>query len=253
MASTFHPVPTGADRSFAMALVVGFFTLGFLFGYLYTRMFLQGAFARSDLSMLRRFNQVVSAAMASSTPGPVPAAGSATDAEVAAAALPSAAQRNAAEQVRRVAPVDNPQAVLQPLRKLAAEYERVRAAMAPGPARTREMSQVVRRMTTLALAAAPYIDEFANSQSSGDRLVAVAILQIRYDARYTDWLVRRLVEDPPFIGFQAAGALLVGNRVLGGSEKEKLHALVRAVQEELAAKQMVDENRDKLLSAILSE
>lgn len=253
MAETFASAPTNADRSFAMALVVGFFTLGFLFGYLYTRMFLQGAFARSDPDKLQLFNRVVSAAMAISTPGPVPAAGAATDAEVAAAALPSVEQRKAAEQVRRAAPSDNPQAVLQPLRELAAEYERVRAAMPPSAARTREMSQIMRRMITLALAAAPYIDEFANSQSPGERLVAVAILQIRFDARYTDWLVRRVVEEKPFVGFQAAGALLSGNRMLGGSEKDKLQSLVRAAQQELLSKGQIDENRDNLLKQILGE
>lgn len=253
MAATFAPAPTDADRSFAMALVVGFFTLGFLFGYLYTRMFLQGAFARSDPDKLQLFNRVVSAAMASSTSGPVPTAGAATDEEVAAAALPSAQQRKAAEQVSRAAPTDNPQAVLQPLRELAAEYERVRAAMPASSERTREMSQILRRMTTLALAAGRYIDEFANSQSPGERLVAVAILQIRFDARYTDWLVRRVVEEKPFVGFQAAGALLLGNRMLSGSEKDKLQALVRAAQQELLSKGQIDVNRDKLLKQILSE
>lgn len=256
MAATFRDKPTSTDQSFAIALIVGFFTLGFLFGYLYTRLFLQGAFARSDPSMLRRFNQVVNEAMSTSLrEGRLTESGTeaATDAEVVAAALPTEEQVKAAERVRSAAPTDNPQAVLQPLRELAAEYERVRTTMQSGTVRTVAMSQIMQRMTTLALAGAPYVAEFANSASSGERLVAVAILQVRYDARYTEWLVRRLVEDPPFIGFQAAGALLRGNRLLGGSEKAKLQALVRAAQQELASKNLVDPNRDRLLQQILGE
>ena len=43
---------------FHSALIVGFFILGFLCGYLYTRTFLQGAFARSD-PRLMKFQQVL--------------------------------------------------------------------------------------------------------------------------------------------------------------------------------------------------
>lgn len=245
MAATFSETPTGADQSFAAALIIGFFTLGFLFGYLYTRMFLQGAFARSDQSMLSHFKEVVTAE------GDL--ADAKADAEGAAAALPSPEQVKSAERVRRVVPEDNPQAVLGPLRDLAAEYERIRAVMPSSSARTRAMSQVVRRMTTLALAAAPYIGEFANSAASGERLVAVVILKLRFDTRHTEWLVRRLVDDPPFIGFHAAGALLGGVRLLGGADKAKLQALVRAAQDELKSKQLFDQNRDQLLEEILKD
>jgi hypothetical protein len=245
MAATFRNKPTGADQSFAAALIVGFFTLGFLFGYLYTRMFLQGAFARSDPSMLRRFNQVVEEEMIGNL------GDAKIDADGLAPALPSSEQMKSAERVRKVVPTDNPQAVLSPLRELAAEYERIRASTSASSARTRAMSQIVRRMTTLALAAAPYVGEFANSSSSGERLVAVAILKVRFDHRYTEFLARRLVDDPPFIGYQAAGALLGGVRLLGGDEKARLQALVRAALDELRSKHLVDENRDELMDEIL--
>lgn len=247
MAASMRTTPTGADQSFAAALIVGFFTLGFLFGYLYTRMFLQGAFVRADQSMQiqKRFNDVVKKEMREDL------SEAKDDAGETAAALPSAEQIQSAERVRQVAPADNPQAVLAPLRALAAEYERVRASMPPSAERTRAMTQVVRRMTTLALAAAPHLAEFANSASSGERLVAVAILKVSFDPRYTEWLARRLVEYPPFIGFHAAGALLVGVRKLAGDEKAKLQRLVQAAQDELKSKQMADEGRDRLIEEIL--
>lgn len=245
MAATFHDKPTGADQSFASALVVGFFTLGFLSGYLYTRMFLQGAFARSDPST-QRFNEVVNREMASSLVAPK------TDPAGFAPVLPSTEQMQSAERVRNVLPTDNPQAVLGPLRELAAEYERIRKSMPSSSERTRAMSQVVARMTTLALAAAPYIDQFLNSVSSGERLVAVAILKVRFDARYMEFLAKRLVDDPPFIGYQAAGALLGGVRLLGGEEKARLQQLVLDAEQQLKAKNLVDQNRDRLIKEILN-
>lgn len=247
MAASMRATPTGADKSFAAALIVGFFSLGFLFGYLYTRMFLQGAFVRADQSMQiqKRFNDVVKKEMREDM------SEAKDDAGETAAALPSAEQIQSAERVRQVAPADNPQAVLAPLRALAADYERVRASMPPSAERTRAMTQVVRRMTTLALAAAPHLDEFANSTSSGERLVAVTILKVSFDPRYTEWLAQRLVEYPPFIGFHAAGALLVGVRKLVGEEKAKLKRLVQAAQDELKSKQLADAGRDRLIEEIL--
>ncbi len=249
MAASLRVNPTAADQSFAVALIVGFFTLGFLLGYLHTRMFLQGAFVRADQSMQnqKRFNDVVKKEMREDL------VDANDEPEGMAAALPSAEQMQSAERVRQVAPTDNPQAVLSPLRVLAAEYERVRSAMPPGRERTHALSQLVRQMTTLALAAAPHIAEFVNSPSSGERLVAVAILKVRFDPHYTEWLARRLVEYPPFIGFHAAGALLGGVRSLMGEEKTKLQRLVRAAQQELQSKNLVDENRDRLIEEILKE
>jgi hypothetical protein len=244
MAATFHESPTGADRSFACALIVSFFILGFLCAYLYTRIFLQGAFARSDPSLMR-FKQIVQQELRNQ---PAP-----EERGELASAMPSSEQMQSAERVRQAAPADNPQAVIAPLREMAAEYERVRMSMKPGKARTRAMSDVASRMLTVALAAAPYVAEFVNSPSSGERLAAVMILKARFNPRYSEWLARRLVEDPPFIGYHAAGALLGGIRLLGGSDKAKLQEAVRAARDELASRQLSDPNRDDLIEQILAD
>jgi hypothetical protein len=243
MAGSLGEKPTAATQSFASALIVGFFILGFLCGYLYTRIFLQGAFARSD-PRLMKFKQVIERELSQvSTPEP----------EAPQSAVPSQEQLQSAERVRQAAPANNPQAVIAPLKALAAEYERTRAAMPPSPERTRAMSEVASRMFTFGLAAAPYIKELANSASSGERLAAVIILRAKFDPEYSEWLAKRLVDDPPFIGYQAAKALLAGVRLVGGSQKSRLQEVVLDAKQTLQSKNMKDANRDELIEQILKE
>jgi hypothetical protein len=244
MAGTLGDKPSAAAAySFASALIVGFFALGFLCGYLYTRIFLQGAFARSD-PRLMKYKQVIERELSQA---PVP------DPESPQSTVPSQQQLQSAERVRQAAPANDPQAVLAPLKALAAEYERTRAAMPPSPERTRAMSRVASRMFTFGLAAAPYVRELANSASSGERLAAVVILRAKFDPEYSEWLAKRLVDDPPFIGYQAAKALLAGVRLLGGSQKTRLQDAVRDAQDKLQKQNMKDANRDELIAQILSE
>lgn len=247
MAASFGAGPTVADVSFASALLVGFFTIGFLLGYLYTRMFLQGAFSRSDRDMATPFHDVLQREMRSN------AADAGTSAQALAPAVPSANQLRSAERVRQLAPPNDPQAVLTPLRALAAEYEGIRIAGPKSPERTRAMSEVVNRMMTLALTAVQFIDQFATSASSGERLIAVVTLKARFDPGWIEWLAKRLVGEATFISVQAAGALLVGVRLAGPEDKARLRELVLAAQKELAEKELVDAERDKLIEQILTE
>jgi hypothetical protein len=243
MAGSLGETPTAAAQSFASALIVGFFVLGFLCGYLYTRIFLQGAFARSD-PRLMRFKQVIERELSHA---------SAPEPEAPQSTVPSQEQLQSAERVRQAAPANNPQAVIAPLKALAAEYERTRAAMPPSPERTQAMSEVTSRMFTFGLAAAPYIRELANSASSGERLAAVIILRAKFDPEYAEWLAKRLVDDPPFIGYQAAKALLAGVRLVGGGQKSRLQDAVRDAKETLQRQNLKDANRDALIEQILRE
>jgi hypothetical protein len=59
LASSLGGDPTG--QPFAIALVVGFFVIGFLVGYLYTRLRLQGAFTLSDRGAFDAVEEVVDA------------------------------------------------------------------------------------------------------------------------------------------------------------------------------------------------
>jgi hypothetical protein len=118
---------------------------------------------------------------------------------------------------------------------LAREYERTRASMSPGDARTRRMEVCVTKMRTLGLAAYPYLPEFSRSTAPGERLAAIAILQVRPDPEYWDWLADRLKEERPFVGYQAAIALLTAVRASAPADREKLERSLRKAKESFGA------------------
>lgn len=239
--------PAASDVSIATALIVGFGIEGFFGGYIYTRLFLQGAFARSDDQLrktgtLERSDVELFVARA---PLEEPNNGEKDS-------VPSSAQVKAATEVERLS-VTDPRATIEKMEELAREYEQVRSSMPSGLERTRRMTEVVGRMTVVALGAASQLPRFSTSTRPGDRLAAVVILKLRFDAAYCKWLAERLVEDPPFIGFQAASALLVGSRLLGGSQLENLRVIVNDANNVLREKGWNnDPSRDRLIAQILA-
>lgn len=242
-AAAMSATPNASHTSVATAIIVGFTIEGFFGGYIYTRLFLQGAFARSDQSMMGREREAIEQVLAQT---PTEDLGDTTS-----PSLPSLTQLQAAAEVKRVVS-DDPRAAVEKMVELAREYEQVRGSMAPGPERTRRMSEIVGRMTVVALGAQTHLSQFANSTQPGDRLAAVAILKVRFDPAYSKWLADRLVEDPPFVGFHAASALLAGFRLLGGSESENLKRHVAEASATLNAKGLSDEHRDRLIAQILA-
>lgn len=94
------------------------------------------------------------------------------------------------------------------IESLAKEYEGTRAFLAPSPARTVKMQQIMGKMRTLSLVAEPLLPQLRESKVAGERLAAIAILQVRPNEGYSGWLAQRMsAENQPFILFQAALAL----------------------------------------------
>jgi len=235
--------PTPSDVSVATALIVGFAIEGFFGGYIYTRLFLQGAFARSDSQLLGIVRSDIESVLARA-----PAEQPATAEQ---GSMPSPDQVKAAKEVERLA-ANDPRAAIEKMEELAREYEQVRISMPSSPDRTRRMTDVVGRMTVIALGAESQLARFSASVRPGDRLAAVVILKLRFDGTYSKWLADRLVDDPPFIGFQAASALLAGSRLLGGAQLEALRAAVADANKILQEKGWNnDPSRDKLIAQIL--
>jgi hypothetical protein len=243
-AASFNPTPTNADVSAATALVVGFAVIGFLCGYLYTRLFLQGAFIRSDRDM-GASRAAIAKELASTSLGAAPISGEPS--------IPSQSDRKAAERVLEVVPPDRPDEVLPPLRELAAEYERVRQEMPFGDERTRKMAEIVSRMKRLALVAIVFLPELTQSASPGERLAAVIILQMKFDPQYIEWLAKRLVTEPAFCGYQAASALLNRIRIVGGPERQRIRAAVKAAKEERAQLNLPSDYLDDLVEKIITD
>jgi len=110
----------------------------------------------------------------------------------------------------RASGVDEAQSLIavgREIRELARKYERNRAASASSDLRTWEMDKVVAQMRTLGRLAVPLLTELAYSPYPGERLAAIAILQVHPDHDYVPWLESRMDKEVPFVFFHAALAL----------------------------------------------
>ena len=107
------------------------------------------------------------------------------------------------------------------IEKLAADYEQVRRDMTSGGPRTLRMAALFSEMKTKAAGVQVSLGEFERSASPGIRLAAIAILQMFPHAEHLNWLAERLDNpgvEQPFVGYQAAVALLEATRALPGEE-----------------------------------
>lgn len=86
-------------------------------------------------------------------------------------------------------------------------YEKIRQRMRASNERTYRMEEVFKRMLSLAVASYPLLDELSNSPSPGERLAAVAILQVFASEKYFPFLVKIIGADKPFVGYHATRAL----------------------------------------------
>jgi hypothetical protein len=243
-AAGFVGTPSPSAISFATALITSFAIIGFLISYLYTRLFLQGAFARSDTDLRKDWDSVLREEFAKG-------AKDVTE-DLNKGSLPTPEQVQSAERVKDVAFTEKPEIVARPMRELALEYEQIRRSMASGPDRTRALTRVVRKMGTLALAAQPFLPQLAASGSQGDRLAAIVLLKFKFDATYIDWLLKRLTDEPAFVAYQAAGALLAGVRLVGPTEKDRIKQAVSQIKAELQARGFNDTGVHAILDQILA-
>jgi formylglycine-generating enzyme required for sulfatase activity/tetratricopeptide (TPR) repeat protein len=94
------------------------------------------------------------------------------------------------------------------IRNLARKYEQIRADMPSGNERTRRMEQVMAEMKALAPSIHFMLPSLTESDSTGLRLAAVAILYEMPDLQYINWLADRFGTEKPFIEYHAADALL---------------------------------------------
>ena len=114
------------------------------------------------------------------------------------------------------------------MRALCLEYDEVRQNMRAGGARTAMMSDIFSRMRSHAASVRASFDILKVGQSAGERLAAVAILQMFPMKQHLDWLAERLNPEleKPFFGLQAAHALLAAARSLPLSDCPALRQAV---------------------------
>jgi len=112
-----------------------------------------------------------------------------------------------AERVGRVALDREISPVRERALELARTYERIRATLDRGDERTRKMEAVMSEMFAVAPLIYPMLTELAHSDSPGQRLLAIAILQQTPTLSYYDWLAERFRDERPFVAYHAGVAL----------------------------------------------
>ena len=138
--------------------------------------------------------------------------------------------------------------------QLAREYDKIRGTMPSGDERTRTMAGVFSRMKIMASKVQGSLSAFQQSNSAGERLMAIAVLDMFPEADHLLWLAERMdpEQEKPFVAYHAAVALLdaVTNLPSGDCAKlkaaldeakklalrlkgdpDRLHVLARAEQE----------------------
>lgn len=144
-------------------------------------------------------------------------------------------QLRASERIQKIAANVDLATIRAQISEMAREYERTRASLASGDERTRRMELTTTKMRTLGLVAAPLLPELTRSSSPGERLAAVATLQVQPAADYLDWLAGRLGIEKPFIGYHAAVALAAAARSLDTTNSKKIEDSVAMAKQNLGS------------------
>src|SRR5262249_30256907 len=156
------------------------------------------------------------------------------------------------EPVAQLAGWHDPSTARQEMLALARKYELRMAEMPEGEARTRILDALVSKMRALGPACQLFLPEFTCSTLAGQRLAAVAVLQVKPNAAYYDWLARRLKGEVPFIVYHVAVALRTATRQADQSQRRLLKWLEDVIR---AAHEAAPEgsHRKDVLSQVVDE
>jgi hypothetical protein len=110
--------------------------------------------------------------------------------------------------------------------QLAKEYDQMRREMPSGNERTRLMEGLFSRMKIEAPKVQGLLSSLQQSSSAGERLMAIAVLDMFPDANHLDWLAERMnpEQEKPFVSYHAAVALLDAVTNLPAGNCAKLRA-----------------------------
>ena len=218
--------------AFAYGIIITYTILGFLFGYISTRIYLAGLFRKADeesLDIQKALSETKAAVNSANQ-----------KAEFALANATVGVFRSADQQSRAIDPA-NPNAQVTPgetLARLVQEYNEIRRTMSASDLRTQKMTAVIAQMTQVA----PSVEGFdvlamLKDADNGNRLSAYAYLYARPDYKYLPDLVEALTTDQAafnqFWAIQALGKVigLQPNATLPSDLKDKLQAYYDKLQE----------------------
>jgi HEAT repeat protein len=126
--------------------------------------------------------------------------------------------------------------------------------MQPSDERTNRMEQIFEKMRNLATASYPLLDELAHSPSPGERLAAVAILQVFATEEFFPFLLKLIGSEKPFVGYHATKALCLAVGLLDPIVYPRLLEAIHKAQALLKSASVgFDSNREALLRAAEQE
>jgi hypothetical protein len=164
--------------------------------------------------------------------------------------LASPASHDAVERAAKVAMTEASDSIRSYAKQLATKYERVRGSMEPGLPRTRAMENVVMEMRSAVVLLTPLLPKLTTSNSVGERLLALAILQAAPQADQISWVGTRIVEEEqPFVQYHAAVALRVLAQAFVKSNRRELETTLQNVMKVLP-KLKVDSDRYRTVQDI---
>jgi hypothetical protein len=133
--------------------------------------------------------------------------------------------------------------------QLTKEYDTIRRTKPAGDERTRTMEGVFSRMKITAPKVRGSLLAFQQSSSAGERLMAIAVLDMFPEADHLAWLAERMdpEQEKPFVAYHAAVALLDAVRNLPSEACAKLEAAL-AEAKKLALRLKGDPDRLNVLA-----
>jgi hypothetical protein len=145
-------------------------------------------------------------------------------------------------------------AIRREMDDLARRYEQKRASMPPSRERTIAMNEIMAHMRTLARACVSFWDDYANSESPGRRLAAIAIIQMSPNVDKLSWLQKRFSVEKPFLFYHSALALQKIAEEFGSVKGAEIRETVsKALNQVLSVKDVApDRNTVRVLKDILA-
>ncbi|NIJ18615.1 hypothetical protein FHS95_000284 [Sphingomonas naasensis] len=159
-------------------------------------------------------------------------------------------QIRSATRVQVAAKALDDSALRAQLHQLSLEFDIVRRTLPPGRERERAMTEVLVKMRTIGPALAHLIGELKASESPGERLAAIAMMQLDPGLLDLDWLLGRFGSDPPFLFFQSAFVLRNAMRLLGPEDDARIR---RCAEQALAKVRAYDGEPDANTVRLLEE
>lgn len=221
-------VKPGFPAAYTSTLIIFFCLLGFLVGYLWTRLDLIGDFIRQDprnVNLQAIESKIENLGNQASLTG-----SSAVDQQVVRQQEIKVASDVANIFTSTSVSIDDLRAKIA---ILSGKYDSIRATMPSGPERTREMESIASQMRGYALAADQLLPEYASSQAAGERLVAIAFLQIKPNKDYFNWLSDRFSVEVPFLQYHAAIALRNAVSMMVTAATEERAGFVKILEDAL--------------------